>query len=129
MINYNHPQVLCSFIASCQKDIDQLFCRSTLWGLKLSLDNNKCCVIRCSSSSPFSAVDFQYYVNNDQIQFTEYGKALGRLIEKNLKFHQCILSVVSKSGSVATNFLRSTVSRSPVFMKSLFITPTVKWGK
>ena len=61
-----------------------------------------------------------YTLNGNPINPSCSHKDFGVIIDK-LKFHQHIRGAASKAGGIATNFLKSTVSRSANFMSSLFI--------
>ena len=62
-----------------------------------------------------------YYIDGCPLREESVSKDLGVHIDTSLKFHKHIQIISNKAGGLASNLLRSTVCRSPQFMKTLFI--------
>ena len=121
-VNHQHTSSAFCDIAQLQQNISLVCSRSESWGLKFNTD--KCAVLRFQRSyvdwtllGPYSS----YYINNIPIKFVQSYVDLGIMVDLSLRFHQHIYNITNKAGGLATNLLKSTVNRSPRFMKTLYI--------
>ena len=107
-------------VSSCQRDIDIIVRVAESWGLFFNI--SKCVGMRFHRRwvdwDTLGALN-RYYLKGQEIKFVTSHKDLGVVIDPSLRFHLHVRSVAAKASGIASNFLRSTLSRSPGFMLSI----------
>ena len=103
-----------------QSDINLLFSRSKSWGLTFS--PSKCHVMHFHRNFNTYIEPLQYHIDGVQINQVECQRDLGVLIDRNMRFHSHVSSIVNKASGVACNILKSTCCRSSDFMLTIFTT-------
>ena len=103
---------------SLQNNINILTNTASSWGLKFAPD--KCVHLQFQRGHGLLNRN-NYHIDGHYLETVQQHKDLGVTIDTKLRFHSHIRKTVNKAGGVATNFLKSTVCRSPTFMTTLFI--------
>jgi hypothetical protein len=109
-------------VRALQRDLNSVSSVSGSWNLRLN--QRKCVVMRFGGGNyDFSSVgvDGKYYLDGVQLEFVDSWRDLGVIVDVKLRFHEHVRTAVNKAAGLANNLLRSTVNRSPIFMKTLFI--------
>ena len=122
-------------MSSAQRSIDSLTEAARSWGLDFNIA--KCVAMRylLGTLDPHLVASLgalaHYYLDGEQISFTTTHKDLGVLVDNKLKYHAHILSTTQKAAGMANNIIRSTLCRSPTFMRFIWITyvrPIIEFG-
>ena len=101
-----------------QLDLDMFSTRAESWNL--TLDANKCVVMRFGSSTP-SDQGTGYSINGQHMSFVNSHKDLGVIVDTKMRFHEHVRGVVNRSKGLVNQLLRGTICRSRHFMIKLFI--------
>ena len=120
-----------SDLFACQSDIDKLSCVSSSWGLLLNVD--KCVTIRFQRGIVGweGVTSSDYFLYRQVIQRVSSHRDLGIIIDNQLKFHEHIRSIVSKTSGLSANILKSTICRDVAFMMPVFLAhvrPILEFG-
>lgn len=109
-----------SFLASpdLQHNINSLASTSASWGLQFA--PQKCVHIRFRRGRDVD-VGPLYFLDGVGLRLVDSHKDLGITVDNKLRFHAHIRQTVAVAGGIASNLLKSTVCRTPSFMKSLLI--------
>ena len=119
-------------LSGCQRDIDTVMRVAESWGL--NFNSSKCAVLRFERRYVnWNAVAplYHYHLDSSDITIADCHKDLGILVDKSLKFHAHIRSIVNKAAGLVNNFLRSTRCRSSEFMLAIYkthIRPLLEFG-
>ena len=99
-----------------QSDIDLLSSTASDWGLIFNVD--KCANLRFQRGSN-PCLDNLYMLGHAPIKYVASHGDLGVTVDSQLKFHKHVEIIAGKAGGTASNFLKSTVCRTPTFMMNI----------
>ena len=121
----------CDGITLLQQDLNIVNARAKSWGLPFNTE--KCVSLRfCrKTSANLDATPPQYRIGGVTIKNEDSGRDLGVVVDNELKFHEHTTQANAKSRGALHNLLRSTINRSPEFIKELIMTytrPVLEFG-
>ena len=102
-----------------QSDLDRIFNVASSWGLSFAIHKTA----RLRFVRPFKCLPppLDLFIGGTAIPLNLEHVDLGVTVDIGLKFHKHISGVVGKARGVSYALLRGTINRSPVFMKTVFV--------
>ena len=97
-----------------EKDLQKIHEWSVLW--QLPFNELKCKVLHVGRNNP----DHIYMINNHQLEVSEAEKDLGLIVDKSLKFHEHVASVVKKANQILGMIKKTYITRDANTIKLLY---------